>query len=72
MYALAEKEKGFLYKQVIQALFKSMKLWWIAELGVSEREYDKVTAAALDEFEEQKCSLDWTVTTARKPAKTES
>ncbi|KAI8885362.1 S-adenosyl-L-methionine-dependent methyltransferase [Backusella circina FSU 941] len=68
----AEKEKGFLYKQVIQALFKSMKPWWIVELGVSEREYDKVTSAALDEFEEQRCSLDWTVAIARKPTCTKS
>lgn len=62
-----EKEKGFLYKQVIRALFKSMKSWWISELGVSEQEYDKVIYAAMDEFNEQCCYIDWFIYTARKP-----
>lgn len=62
-----EKEKGFLYKQVIRALFKSMKSWWITELGVSEQEYDKVMLAAMDEFNDQCCYIDWFIYTARKP-----
>lgn len=44
-----------------------MKPWWISELGVSEQEYDKVVIAAMDEFDEQCCSIDWVIYTARKP-----
>ncbi|KAI8072096.1 S-adenosyl-L-methionine-dependent methyltransferase [Thamnidium elegans] len=62
-----EREKGFLYKQVIKALFKSMKSWWISELAISAQEYDKVVTDAMDEFDEQCCSLDWVIYTARKP-----
>ncbi|KAG2232510.1 hypothetical protein INT48_007423 [Thamnidium elegans] len=64
---LDEREKGFLYKQVIKALFKSMKSWWISELAISAQEYDKVVTDAMDEFDEQCCSLDWVIYTARKP-----
>ncbi|CAO3671393.1 hypothetical protein G6F70_005911 [Rhizopus microsporus] len=63
----AQRENGFLYKQVIKALFKSMKAWWVSELNVLENEYDKVTYAALNEFDEQKCSIEWVIYTARKP-----
>ncbi|KAI7899510.1 S-adenosyl-L-methionine-dependent methyltransferase [Cokeromyces recurvatus] len=62
-----EKEKGFLYKHVIKALFKSMKPWWISELAISEEEYDKVIHAAMDEFDKQRCSIDWVIYTAQKP-----
>ncbi|GAA5797546.1 hypothetical protein HPULCUR_002934 [Helicostylum pulchrum] len=62
-----EREKGFLYKQVVKALFKSMKSWWMSELAISEGEYDKVVTDAMDEFDEQCCSLDWVIYTARKP-----
>ncbi|KAK4518436.1 uncharacterized protein ATC70_008654 [Mucor velutinosus] len=65
-----QQEKGFLYKQVIKALFKSMRPWWISELGVTEQEYDKVVIAAMDEFEDQQCYIDWVIYTARKPAET--
>ncbi|KAI7894846.1 S-adenosyl-L-methionine-dependent methyltransferase [Mucor mucedo] len=65
--SLAEKEKGFLYKQVVNALFKSMKTWWITELRITEKEYDKVVRAALDEIDEQSCSIDWIIYTAQKP-----
>ncbi|CEP18251.1 hypothetical protein [Parasitella parasitica] len=62
-----QREKGFLYKQVIKTLFKSMKPWWITELGVTEQEYDKVVIAAMDEFDEQQCYIDWMIYTAKKP-----
>ncbi|KAI8977525.1 S-adenosyl-L-methionine-dependent methyltransferase, partial [Mycotypha africana] len=62
-----EREKGFLYKQVIRALFKSMRPWWILELGVSEEEYDRIINAAMIEFEEQCCYIDWIIYTANKP-----
>lgn len=62
-----QRENGFLYKQVIKALFKSMKPWWLSELAVSEKEYDKVVSAAMDEFNDQCCSMDWVIYTARKP-----
>jgi hypothetical protein len=64
---LAEQEKGFLYKNVIRALFKSMRPWWVTELAVTEEEYDKVMTAAMDELDEQRCSMDWVIYTARKP-----
>ncbi|KAG0750389.1 hypothetical protein G6F62_010620 [Rhizopus arrhizus] len=62
-----QKENGFLYKQVIRVLFKSMKTWWISELDVSEEEYDKVVCAALDEFDDQQSSIEWIIYTARNP-----
>ncbi|KAI8073793.1 S-adenosyl-L-methionine-dependent methyltransferase [Thamnidium elegans] len=62
-----EEKRAFLYKQVIKALFKSMKSWWISELAISAQEYDKVVTDAMDEFDEQCCSLDWVIYTARKP-----
>ncbi|KAI9480860.1 MAG: S-adenosyl-L-methionine-dependent methyltransferase [Benjaminiella poitrasii] len=62
-----EREKGFLYKQVVKALFKSMKAWWTSELAVTEHEYDKVINAAMDEFDEQRCYIDWVIYTAQKP-----
>ncbi|CAO0798454.1 unnamed protein product [Mucor circinelloides] len=65
-----QREKGFLYKQVIKALFKSMRPWWISELGVTEQEYDKVVIAAMGEFDEQQCYIDWVIYTARKPVDT--
>lgn len=67
---LDQREKGFLYKQVIKALFKSMRPWWISELGVTEQEYDKVVIAAMGEFDEQQCYIDWVIYTARKPVDT--
>lgn len=56
-----------MYKQVIKALFKSMKIWWINELAITEKEYDEVVRAAMDEFDEQCCSIDWIIYTAKKP-----
>lgn len=44
-----------------------MKTWWTIELAISELEYDKVVAEAMDEFDEQCCSIDWVIYTARKP-----
>lgn len=44
-----------------------MRPWWISELAVSEEEYDKVVVAAMDELDEQQCSMDWVIYTARKP-----
>lgn len=67
---LDQQEKGFLYKQVIKALFKSMRPWWISELGVTEQEYDKVVVAAMDEFDEQQSYIDWVIYTAKKPLET--
>lgn len=64
---IAGKENGYLYKQVIEALFKSMKPWWTSELGVSEEEYNKVIQTAMVEFEEQRCYVNWFIYTAKKP-----
>jgi hypothetical protein len=44
-----------------------MKPWWVSELSVTAEEYDKVTTAAMDEFDEQCSSIDWVIYTARKP-----
>ncbi|KAI9276411.1 S-adenosyl-L-methionine-dependent methyltransferase [Sporodiniella umbellata] len=63
-----QKENGFLYKQVIKALFYSMRTWWVSELDVSAQEYDKVVSAALQEFDEQRSSIEWIIYTARNPA----
>ncbi|KAI8882825.1 S-adenosyl-L-methionine-dependent methyltransferase [Backusella circina FSU 941] len=62
-----EREKGFLYKQVIQTMFKSMRSSWVSELGITDAEFTKVTNAALSEFEEQHASVEWVITTARTP-----
>jgi hypothetical protein len=67
LFIVVQKENGFLYKQVIRVLFKSMKTWWISELDVSEEEYDKVVCAALDEFDDQQSSIEWIIYTARNP-----
>jgi hypothetical protein len=64
---IGEREKGFLYKQVIQTMFKSMKSTWVSELGITDAEFTKVTNAALSEFEEQHASVEWVITTARNP-----
>ncbi|KAI8976982.1 S-adenosyl-L-methionine-dependent methyltransferase [Pilobolus umbonatus] len=61
-----ERERGFLYKEVIRALFKSMKVWWISELSVTEQDFEKIFAAAMDEFEERECSVNWIIYTAKK------
>lgn len=47
-----------------------MRPWWISELGVTEQEYDKVVIAAMGEFDEQQCYIDWVIYTARKPVDT--
>lgn len=44
-----------------------MRPWWIAALAVTEYEYDKVVTEALNELDEQRCSMDWMIYTARKP-----
>ncbi|KAI8381376.1 S-adenosyl-L-methionine-dependent methyltransferase [Radiomyces spectabilis] len=68
--AEVDRQHGFLYKQQIKALFRSMRRWWLIEIGVSEQEYDRVCTAALDEFEEQRSSVRWRIFTAKKPVTT--
>lgn len=62
-----EKQQGYLYKEQMRALFKSMKRWWCSEIKVSQQEYDQVCAEAMDEFEEFQSSARWKIFTARKP-----
>lgn len=51
----------------MRALFKSMKRWWCSEIKVSQQEYDRVCAEALEEFEEFHSSARWKIFTATKP-----
>ncbi|CAO3654366.1 unnamed protein product [Mucor fragilis] len=62
-----EKQQGYLYKEQMRALFKSMKRWWCSEIKVSQQEYDQVCAEAMEEFEEFRSSARWKIFTARKP-----
>lgn len=64
---LVEKQHGYLYKEQMRALFKSMKRWWCSEIKVSQQEYDQVCAEALEEFEEFRSSARWKIFTAKKP-----
>lgn len=63
---LVQRQYGFLYKEQMKSLFKSMKRWWLSELQVSEDEYDRVCMAALDEFEDYCCIAKWKIITAKK------
>ncbi|KAG2195414.1 hypothetical protein INT47_002853 [Mucor saturninus] len=62
-----EKQHGYLYKEQMRALFKSMKRWWCTEIKVSQQEYDRVCSEALEEFEEFQSSARWKIFTATKP-----
>ncbi|CAO3655819.1 unnamed protein product [Mucor hiemalis] len=63
------KQHGYLYKEQMRALFKSMKRWWCTEIKVSQQEYDRVCAEALEEFEEFQSTARWKIFTATKPNK---
>ncbi|KAI9015803.1 S-adenosyl-L-methionine-dependent methyltransferase [Phycomyces nitens] len=63
----AQKEQGFLYKLQTKAMFQSMRLWWVVELGVESDYYDNLCTMALEELEERKCTMKWKIWTARKP-----
>ncbi|KAG2233080.1 S-adenosyl-L-methionine-dependent methyltransferase [Thamnidium elegans] len=62
-----EKQHGYLYKEQMRALFKSMKKWWCTEIKVSQQEYDLVCSEALEEFEEFCSSARWKIFTCTKP-----
>ncbi|KAI9317658.1 S-adenosyl-L-methionine-dependent methyltransferase [Dichotomocladium elegans] len=62
-----QRRYGFLYKEQMKTLFKSMQRWWLSELDVSEDEYVKVCNAAIDEFDEYHSIARWKIVTARKP-----
>ncbi|KAI7904165.1 S-adenosyl-L-methionine-dependent methyltransferase [Cokeromyces recurvatus] len=62
-----EKQYGYLYKEQMRALFKSMKRWWCSEIKVlSKQEYDRVCLEALDEFEDFHSYACWKIFTATK------
>ncbi|KAI9483785.1 MAG: S-adenosyl-L-methionine-dependent methyltransferase [Benjaminiella poitrasii] len=62
-----EKQHGYLYKEQMRALFKSMNRWWCSELKVlSQQEYSRVCAEALEEFEEFHSYACWKIFTAKK------
>ncbi|KAI8086579.1 S-adenosyl-L-methionine-dependent methyltransferase [Halteromyces radiatus] len=61
-----QKQHGFLYKEQIRATFKSAQRWWIAETGITQQEYDRVCAEAMEEFEDYSSSVTWRIYTATK------
>lgn len=65
--SIVEKQHGYLYKEQMRALFKSMKRWWCTEIKVSQQEYDRVCTEALEEFEEFHSTARWKIFTAKKP-----
>jgi hypothetical protein len=67
---LVQKQYGYLYKEQIKALFKSMKRWWCTEIKVTPEEYDQVCADALPEFEKYNSFCQWKIFTAEKPLDT--
>ncbi|ORZ04934.1 S-adenosyl-L-methionine-dependent methyltransferase [Absidia repens] len=62
-----KKQQGFLYKEQVKALFKSVQRWWLSETGINQHEYDRVCLEAMDEFEDYNSSVTWKIFTARKP-----
>ncbi|CAO3594357.1 unnamed protein product [Absidia cylindrospora] len=62
-----QKQHGFLYKEQVKAMFKSVQRWCLAETGITQHEYDRVCSEAMDEFEDYNSSVTWTIFTARKP-----
>ncbi|KAI8365138.1 S-adenosyl-L-methionine-dependent methyltransferase [Blakeslea trispora] len=62
-----DKQYGFLYKEQMKSLFKSMKRWWCVEVKLAEDKYDRICAEALEEFEQFKSTVEWKIFTARKP-----
>jgi hypothetical protein len=70
IFIIVQKQYGYLYKEQMRALFKSMKRWWCSEIKVSQQEYDRVCAEALEEFEEFHSSAHWKIFTAIKPTTT--
>lgn len=64
---IVAKQHGYLYKEQMRALFKSMKRWWCTEIKVSQQEYDQVCSEALEEFEEFQSTARWKIFTATKP-----
>ncbi|KAI9024345.1 S-adenosyl-L-methionine-dependent methyltransferase [Phycomyces nitens] len=64
-----KKQQGYLYKEQMKALFKSMRKWWLSEIKVTPEEYERVCQGALDEFENHENAAEWRIFTARKPLK---
>ncbi|CAO3680035.1 unnamed protein product [Rhizopus stolonifer] len=62
-----EKENGFLLKQVFKAFYDSKRSWWVSELKLPGPEYDRLTAAALNEIDNEQSYIDYLIFTARKP-----
>ncbi|KAI9279321.1 S-adenosyl-L-methionine-dependent methyltransferase [Sporodiniella umbellata] len=63
----AEKENGFLFKQVVKSFYDSKRSWWVSELKLSGSEYDKLTSAALNEMDSERSFAEYVIFTARKP-----
>ncbi|KAI8343066.1 S-adenosyl-L-methionine-dependent methyltransferase [Chlamydoabsidia padenii] len=62
-----KKQHGFLYKEQIKALFKSVQRYWLAETGITQHEYNRICSEAMDEFEDYNSSVTWKIYTAKKP-----
>ncbi|KAI8371176.1 S-adenosyl-L-methionine-dependent methyltransferase [Choanephora cucurbitarum] len=62
-----DRQYGFLYKEQMKTLFKSMKRWWCEEINLTEDRYDRACTEALEEFEKFKSTAEWKIFTARKP-----
>ncbi|KAI9306161.1 S-adenosyl-L-methionine-dependent methyltransferase [Cunninghamella echinulata] len=62
-----QKQHGFLYKQQISSLFKTVQPLWLYEIGMTKQEYDSVCKEAMEEFEEYNTSVTWKIFTAIKP-----
>ncbi|KAI7866322.1 S-adenosyl-L-methionine-dependent methyltransferase [Spinellus fusiger] len=62
-----QKQHGYMYKEQMKGLFKSMKKWWLSEIRISSEEYERVCHEALEEFDEHESSSHWKIFTCRKP-----
>ncbi|KAG0187871.1 hypothetical protein DFQ28_005759 [Apophysomyces sp. BC1034] len=62
-----DRSHGFLNKEQIKTILRTIKRWWLTYIGVSSQEYDRVCMATLDEFEEYKTCTTWRIFIAKKP-----
>ncbi|KAI8988914.1 S-adenosyl-L-methionine-dependent methyltransferase [Pilobolus umbonatus] len=63
-----QKQHGYLYKELVKTLFKSMRYAWSSGAGVTVGEFDAISQDAFNEFDEFHTTIRWRIFTATKPA----
>ncbi|KAF7727375.1 hypothetical protein EC973_007618 [Apophysomyces ossiformis] len=62
-----ERSQGFLNREQMRTIFKTMRRWWLSSINVTTQEYDRVCSATLEEFDEYKTCTSWKIFIAKKP-----